>query len=398
MPIRLRKIQHSKVSSQDIREQREQKNILWQRVRKTVVFLLFIALLGYIYFEYYAPPSGIVIMRASIDTIAAPLDSQIKWIVNSKERKYLEVGEKLAVLHEISINTIEDEVRLQKKQFELNDAELRVNEIKTRKDILVTNSTQKIIELNLAVELADKAMKRGLNQLDRTKQIFEAREEEMRNAERLWNLDALTKGDLLAEKRVFADAEAAYKNALLFKESLKNEYNSAIRSLKVFKDSFQSEKVHYDKEITTAELQVGQIKKEVIHLQKIIAGGLDREIVLKSPTSGYLVSNNLEKGDFLRKGDTILDIYSIGSLTIMAYVPEHDRYRIHLKQKAKVKIAGRIIPAEVSEIYPRVLPAPPQLSIQGMAARTVYYVKVELQASEPLGDLLPGQTGKVIFK
>ena len=398
MPIRLRKIQHSKVNSEDIRQQREKKNILWQRIRKIIVFLILISLLIYIYFEYYASLSGIVIMRASIDHINSPLDAQIKWIVDSKHRKHLQVGEKLAVLHEISINTIDDEERLQKKQLELNEAELRVNEIKTRKNILINNSTQKIIALSLSVELAEKAMKRGLNQIDKAKKIFDAREKELKNARRLWNLDALTKGDLSAAERVFADADAAYKNSLLSEESLKNEYNSAIRSLKAFEDSFKNERDHFDMQITTAELQVNQIKKEVMHIKRVIDGASERDIIIKSPTSGYLVSNSLGKGDFLRKGETILDIYSMASLTIMAYVPENDRYRIHLKQKAKVKIAGRIIQAEVSEIYPRVLPAPPQLSIQGMAARTVYYVKVELQTKEPLGDLLPGQTGRVIFK
>ncbi len=398
MSIRLRKINHPKETKQQIRQHQEQKIILWQRVMKTVGLLVALSAGLYIYLQYYAPPSGIVLLEAQIDNVISPVYARIKWIKNIDQNINIVSGEKIAVINESSGNIVKDNRRLEETQIKLNQTRLILYDIETRREIWGNNTHQQEIEQELALTLAKESCIRGVIQTEKAKRIFDARKKELQNAERLWNLDALTKQDLLASRRMFADADAAYKNALPFEKSLNAEKEAVDKALTQLKKSKNAEENYFKDQLSAVSKNKEMLEDQIAYIKEVIKGTSDKDIVLTSPMSGKALSKGIKPGDFIRKGESLFSIFRHNSLSLTAYVPEKYQDNIQINQNAVIKIAGRTIHATVTKIYPQIILSPPQLRIRGTAPKNAYYFKIQLTPKESIEYLFQGQSGKVIFK
>jgi hypothetical protein len=318
--------------------------------------------------------------------------------VKSEGSEKIEIGDTIAILNELSSNVIEDEKRLVKAKLNFNNAKVEMTDIQIRQDIQKKNMRLKTIEFKLALRLAEDAFKRGVNQTEKALIIFNARKKEYENAKRLWNLDALTKGDLSASARMFADADAAYKNALLFEKGLKSELVTARNLLSELQVANKRAFNDFNERLAFAEKQLKTFEKQMVYIEKVIAGTADRDIVIKSSRSGQTFPCGWKKGDIVKEGELLLAVYRPTSLKLIGYVPEKYKADVHLDQEVDVKLRGGIMHALVTEIHPRIILAPMQLRKRGLASENAYFFTVRLKPEESMTDMFPGEFGKVIFK
>ena len=400
MAIRLRKIETSKPTAAKISRELDRKSVLWMRIRKLTMFLLFCTAALFIYYLYYADVSGIAYVKGEIFDIKAPCAAKIEWVIKSSDMKHVEMGEKLIVLNEMSGNVIEDGRRLSGKRIELSKITESIKDIETRiADADKLQALDKIRYAN-AVKLAAAALARGGNKTVKAEKIWKARSEELARAKRLWNLDALTKGDLSAAERMYADADEEYKNALLYEKSLREEYSSASLSLKTFEKLASGKGLKLRELLNEAEKHKNALSADIKHLEEVITGKSREDIIIKSPVSGVLMPGDIDAGEYLSKDEILLSVYQPETVEIVAYVPEKYKNRVSVGQKAIIKIGGRIYNAEVKDIQPRIVNAPPPLRIRGLAPVNAFYfgVYLKIHSGSYIQDLFPGQTGKVIFE
>jgi HlyD family secretion protein len=117
-----------------------------------------------------------------------------------------------------------------------------------------------------------------------------------------------------------------------------------------------------------------------------------------APVAGTVVSRNVEPGEFVQPGATVLTLADLSSLTITVFVPE-DRYgEISLGQPAQVNVdsfPGASFSAHVTYIADTAEYTPRNVqTVEGRSA-TVYAIK--LKVSDPEGKLKPGMPADVVF-
>ena len=122
------------------------------------------------------------------------------------------------------------------------------------------------------------------------------------------------------------------------------------------------------------------------------------KLTVYAPASGTILTRNVEPGEFVQPGATVLTLADLTSLTITVYVPE-DRYgEISLGQPAEVHVdsfPGKNYNAQVTLIADTAEYTPRNVqTVEGRSA-TVYAVK--LKVSDPEGNLKPGMPADVMF-
>ena len=399
MPVRLRKISGSKLDVGEMRQKRLNKNKLWGRVRRATALLILLVVALIVYLVHFAPPSGIVMLVATANNISSPVNAKIKWIIAPHEAHEVKQGEKLAILQTFSSDIIEEQQRLDKYRQQLFDLQETINSILAQQANTEKTATQQQVELALAVKLAEEALERGKNQTRKAKAIFEARSQEYANAKRLWNLDALTKGDFSATKRVFTVAEADYKNAVSFEKSLKQELASAKLALSEFERSRAAQKNVVKTQIDALNSRKKEVRSRCEDIKNLLEGKGGSEIVVVSPMTGTLVMPRiLGEGDIVSQEEPLFSIYGKDSLKLTAWMPERFKPDLALGQKGIAKIGGRHLHVTVKNIRPDIILSPPPLRIRGLASKNAYFFTVLLEPEESIDSLFPGQVGKVMFK
>jgi HlyD family secretion protein len=119
---------------------------------------------------------------------------------------------------------------------------------------------------------------------------------------------------------------------------------------------------------------------------------------LTAPMDGTILTRNVEPGEFVQPGATVLAMADLDQLTITVYVPE-DRYgEISVNQKAEVTVdsfprvtfsAQVLHIAEQAEFTPR--------NVQTVEGRSSTVYAVKLTVSDPQGNLKPGMPADVTF-
>ncbi|MBC8335141.1 MAG: efflux RND transporter periplasmic adaptor subunit [Anaerolineales bacterium] len=118
-----------------------------------------------------------------------------------------------------------------------------------------------------------------------------------------------------------------------------------------------------------------------------------------SPISGTILTRNVEPGEFVQPGATVLSIANLADLTITVYVPE-DRYgEISLGQQAEIKVdsfpddsfsASVISIANTAEYTPR--------NVQTVEGRSSTVYAIKLKVTDPERKLKPGMPGDLSFR
>jgi len=122
-------------------------------------------------------------------------------------------------------------------------------------------------------------------------------------------------------------------------------------------------------------------------------------LVLNSPITGVIVSRNVEPGEVVLAGSTLMTLSDLKNLTITVFIPE-DRYgEIFLNQRATVTVdsfpgqefeARVVYIADEAEFTPR--------NVQTAEGRRSTVFAVRLSIADPTGLLKPGMPADVVFE
>jgi HlyD family secretion protein len=122
------------------------------------------------------------------------------------------------------------------------------------------------------------------------------------------------------------------------------------------------------------------------------------ELTLTAPIDGVVLTRNVEPGEFVAPGATVVTIGRLDDLSITVYVPE-DRYgEISLGQGAEVRVdsfPGETFSASVVQIADEAEFTPRNVQTVEGRSSTVYAVK--LKVTDPEGRLKPGMPADVVF-
>lgn len=145
--------------------------------------------------------------------------------------------------------------------------------------------------------------------------------------------------------------------------------------------------------LAQAEAAVNQAKAEL----ELIDIQLDK-LVIYAPKTGVIISRNVEPGEVVQPGVTVLSIGKLDDLTITVYVPE-DRYgQIQIGDQAQVTVdsfPGENFNAVVLHIADRAEFTPRNVQTPDGRRSTVF--AVELSVENKQGKLKPGMPADVRF-
>ncbi len=149
-----------------------------------------------------------------------------------------------------------------------------------------------------------------------------------------------------------------------------------------------------DEQLGVAQAQIDTAQANIGILEVQLA-----KSTIQAPVDGVVLARNLEPGETIAPGSTLLVIGQLDSLTITVFVPE-DRYgQIGLGQNAAVTVdlfPGQVFEATVKRIADQAEFTPRNVQTEEGRRTTVF--AVDLQVSDPEGKLKPGMPADVAFQ
>lgn len=119
---------------------------------------------------------------------------------------------------------------------------------------------------------------------------------------------------------------------------------------------------------------------------------------LRAPASGIILYRNIQPGEFVSPGSTVMVIAQLNQLTITVYLPE-DRYgQVNLGDEAETEVdsfPGEVFSASVVRIADEAEFTPRNVQT-GEGRRTTVFA-IELRLDDPGGKLKPGMPADVYF-
>ncbi len=399
MAIRLRRIENTaqkqKQSVAEISHSIKQKSLLWKRVRFFSLSILLLFLVIYILLFDSSIASGVVIVKPTSVDLKTLSPGIVDWIIKPKEGFFITKGTIVAriVLHVPEI--LEEKKRLHQKYLELEN--FKINELSMKKELGKELSLLKQQELDLKLkrELSKNDLKKGLLETESAFNVYNLRKTDWEKAERLWNLDAITKTNYLTAKRLFIESETLHKNMLLQEKNLnlKNKINKD--NLSAFIRNKIKNEHKYNLKLDKVATQKDLVYEEIARILQLIKGKTTH-VSVPAPIDGFVFENYVRKGDFVKPGEPLLSI-NPKSLELFAYIREGDKAKINSDLTAKVRIGDHIFSAYIKNIKPQVISPPPQLKTRGLVSANIYYFTIELSTHEMPKGIFAGQTGLVFF-
>jgi HlyD family secretion protein len=143
--------------------------------------------------------------------------------------------------------------------------------------------------------------------------------------------------------------------------------------------------------VAAAQIAAAQANLKIIQVQL-------EKTVIQAPVAGVVLSRNVERGEMVVPGVTIVVIGELDALTITVFVPE-DRYgQIDLGQLAEVQtdsFPGEIFSSTVVRIADQAEFTP--RNVQTAEGRRTTVFAVQLAVDDPLSRLKPGMPADVTF-
>jgi len=209
------------------------------------------------------------------------------------------------------------------------------------------------------------------------------------------------------------DAEKEYSDLLYSKSAdrvleVRAELSVAQERYEVALDTLNQLQVgEYSPQVKIASLALDQAGDGVQHAQDAINQAqaslelIDLQIekcTVKAPQAGVISSRNLESGEMVTPGATVIVISQIDTVDLTVYVPE-DRYgQVHLGQQVSISVdsfPGQTFTGTVQFISSEAEFTPRNVQTEDGRKTTVYAVKIEVPNENDL--LKPGMPADVTF-
>ena len=203
-------------------------------------------------------------------------------------------------------------------------------------------------------------------------------------------LEGSRKEDIIQADAAFKTAEADYlraKDLLGSNTVTQKQYDDAYARYvaaqqtyeKLVKGLRQEEIVAARARRDAAVAQADQLKKKM------------RDCFILAPSDGVITLKSVEVGELVVPGTRVIRITRLDPVKLMIYINEMDLGRVHIGQKADIRIDGvedRSFPGTVVYISPMAEFTPK--NVQTKEERTKLVFGVKIQVSNPDGTLKPG--------
>ena len=230
--------------------------------------------------------------------------------------------------------------------------------------------------------------------------------------EKLWvnEGDSVTKEQVLIElekkelQAQLKQAEAAYQVSLAQLSQSRSSSDNLKTNLERIKELFKAGSTT-QQQLDDLETKY-QVAKEQLnsatHLVKqndanigLVKVNIENSII-KSPTSGIILSKNTEEGEVVLPGNSLLTIGDLSKPWVKIYIKETDLGRVKLGQKAEVKIdtyPDKVFEGKVTYISNQAEFTPKNIQTKEERVKLVFGIKVSLD--NPLQILKPGMPADV---
>ncbi len=278
----------------------------------------------------------------------------------------------------------------------LADAQRSLNDLVARttsEDFLAAEKTLNEARQNylLAEEVLERAKDGGDNDLiDAAEILLDENQIDLDDAQKEYDdqLGTDDAKDLLEARAEVSIAQEYYEAALDRLRSLQTEENSPRLDAA-------------DRAVAQAKAMLEQAETAILQAEANLAL-LDVQIAkltLYAPASGTILTRNIEQGEFVQPGATLLILADLNALKITVYLPE-DRYgEISLGQQATLTVdsfpeetfsATVVYVSSDAEFTPR--------NVQTVEGRSSTVYAVKLKVDDPEGKLKPGMPADVVFE
>ncbi|OGV40056.1 MAG: hypothetical protein A2020_13735 [Lentisphaerae bacterium GWF2_45_14] len=398
MAIRLRQIEKSYTEIPELMQRAEEKNIILRKLKMwvSIAIAIFLVILGY--YIFLGPISGYVILNANSITVKSTEYGVVEYIASGRLSKEVTRGDVLAKIRVLGGNAAAMDQELARLRLELIKAQINSDTMTSELSSARERMGMEGIRIELALKLAKDGLERGKINLTKASDIFESRKKDMEKAERLWNLEAISKTDYLTVQRMYSQAEADFKNSEVFLKSLQSELDSAEAAMKNFLEFGEKNMKDLEAGSESSKIYIAEVKKNIKTIESMKNGTGEILSEIKSPINGIIMRQFCRKGEFLSISQEIFTIYSPKTIKLLAYVKAKYKKDIRRGQKVKIRMGGKYIQSLVVNVRPELEQPPKEIISYGFLSKENFFLVVELDHSEVPPEMSPGETGKAFFK
>jgi HlyD family secretion protein len=250
----------------------------------------------------------------------------------------------------------------------------------------------------IAKDLLDRAKSQRDEELkDYAQTIYDSAKGELDAAQSMYDqlLSGRTAEDVKEARARLAVARERYESALDYWYSLlTGEESLQVESARASLKLAEANLVQAENAIVQAQKLVEQYQAELDLIDVQL-----KKLVVKSPTSGVVLTRNIEPGETIQPGAAAMTIGQLDQLTITVYISE-DRYGlISVGQHANVIVdsfPGETFDATVVRIADRAEFTPRNVQTEEGRRTTVFAIKLSI--ANPEGKLKPGMPADVVFE
>jgi len=182
----------------------------------------------------------------------------------------------------------------------------------------------------------------------------------------------------LYEKKVISDRE--FDQSQSFHAVAKAKHREAVEHLALLRKGVREERIKQ----SSAKLKVAKHSLALDETKLSYAQ-------LTTPISGYVLSENIEAGEFVAAGTPVVTVGNLDDVWLRAYVDETDLGRIKLGQIVEVttdSYQDKVYSGRITFISPQAEFTPKNVQTKKERVKLVYRVKVNLE--NPNHELKPG--------
>jgi len=314
--------------------------------KKILIFPLIAAvvLLALFVVEREGGDPNIIRISGNIEITEVEVSFKIPGLVERRfvaEGEPVELGEQIASL---DAQELEQKVALHAAEVEAAEAAFQ--------ELQGGYLPEEIAQAEAQLEQAEASYARLKADFDRQQQLFEG--------------DVISSREFDASTSAFEVAEAKVKEAR--------------ERLSMLKKGIRKEKIaQFRARLKQAE--------EALKLAKTQLG----YATLEAPISGYVLSDNIEGGEYVVPGTPVVTIGDLDDVWLRGYIDESDLGKVKLGQRVEVttdSYPGRVYPGRISFISPEAEFTPKNVQTEKERVKLVYRIKVEIP--NPDQELKPG--------
>ena len=210
---------------------------------------------------------------------------------------------------------------------------------------------------------------------------------EWERAQRLFVSETISKQQWDIAKAAFETAKAEYdraqENYELVREGPRKETIDAARSrVAEAKAALQvAQATRLGVEELNQELETARAQVKVAQADIDLAETLMSETRLSAPISGIVLSKNMEEGEIVLPGSSVVTLGDLSEVWLRAYINETDLGRIKVGQPAEAYIdtyPDKVYPGRLSYIASKSEFTPKQIQTQEERVKLVYRIKIDI--------------------